>query len=102
MGRGASLSVHGALGDLDDEQHGVLVLVAEGSADDVHGVLVGDPPQGDPVHRHQLEPSLEGREGRGGRVGGERETGRERGFGTGLEQTGNKLISGAMHKAYFV
>ncbi|KAK0137714.1 hypothetical protein N1851_026080 [Merluccius polli] len=58
---GGLLSIHEALGHLDDEHHGVSGLVAEGSADDVHSVLVGDPLQGDPVHRHQLKPSLEGR-----------------------------------------
>ena len=66
VGRSGSLSVIRALGHLHDEQHGVLGLVAEGSADDVHGVLVGDPLQGDPVHRHQLKASLEGRAGKRG------------------------------------
>lgn len=45
-------------GDFDHEHHGVFGLVAEGSADDVHGVLVSDPLQGDSIHGHQLESSL--------------------------------------------
>lgn len=45
-------------GNFDHEHHGVFGLVAEGFADDVDGVLVGDALQGQPVHGHQLKPSL--------------------------------------------